>query len=121
MKTLRTAWTLTLLSIAATTVAVAQTQPSQGNGTSPSSASSPHQRAATSNGAPEAPATNGTAPSSASTPHQQQATHGKMANSKAMKDCMAKEKAKNSSASQAEMKKTCTDQMKSSSAPSNNH
>jgi hypothetical protein len=121
MKTLRLAWTLAVASFAAASIAMAQTPPSQGNGTSPSSASSPHQRAATSNAAPEAPATNGADPSSASTPHQQQATHGKMANSKAMKDCMAKEKAQNSTATQAQMKKTCTDQMKASSDASKNH
>jgi hypothetical protein len=114
MRTSRLASALTLLSIVAASVAVAQTTPSQSNGTNPSSASSPHQRSATSNGAPESPANNGADPSSASTPHQQHAIHGSMANSKAMKDCMAKEKAKNSGNSQADMKKTCMSQMKSS-------
>lgn len=120
MRTFRAASTLTLLSIVAASVAVAQTAPPQNNGTAPSSASSPHQRAATSSGATEAPANSGADPSSASTPHQQQATQGGMAHNRAMKDCMAKEKAKNSAMSKADLKKACASQMKSSPDHSGN-
>jgi hypothetical protein len=120
MRIYRTAVALTVLSIVAAGSAVAQTAPTQDNGTTPSSASSPHQRAATSNNATEAPANNGADPSAASTPHQQQATQGAMAGHKAMKDCMAKEKAKNSAASKADMKKACASQVNSNTGQSKN-
>ena len=57
MRTYRTASALTLLSIMVVGVAAAQTAP-QNSSTAPDSASSPHQRAATSNDATEAPANN---------------------------------------------------------------
>jgi hypothetical protein len=91
---------------------MAQTDP-QNDTTSPSSASSPHQRDATSTSAPEASSTdqsNGTNPSSASTPHQQQATH--MASKQSMKDCIAKQQSDNSGMSKADAKKACKAQMK---------
>ncbi len=116
MSTYRTASILTFLSIMVASVAVAQTAP-QGSSTAPSSASSPHQRAATSNDATEAPANNGADPSAASTPHQQQTARDRMASKKAMKDCMAKQKANNSAMSKADMKKACTSEVSSSPNP----
>ena len=107
MSTYRTASILTMLSIMAASVAVAQTAP-QGSSTAPSSASSPHQRAATSNDAAEAPANSGAEPSAASTPHQQETARGSKASKKAMRDCMAKQKANDSAMSKADMKKACT-------------
>jgi hypothetical protein len=114
MRTYRTASALTLLSIVMVSVAAAQTAP-QNSSTAPDSASSPHQRAATSIDATEAPANNGADPAAAATPHQQQATtQGSMARKKAMKDCMAKQKASNSAMSKADMKKACTNRASSS-------
>jgi len=114
MRTYRTASALTLLSIMVVGVAAAQTAP-QNSSTAPDSASSPHQRAATSNDATEAPANNGADPAAASTPHQRQATtQGSAAKRKAMKDCMAKQKASNSAMSKADMKKACTSRASSS-------
>ncbi len=95
-----------LCAIAAATFAMAQAP----NDTGPASASSPSQRSATSSDATEAPATNSAEPSAASTPHQQQVTDSK----KQMKDCMAKEKAKDSTQSKDQMKKACHDQMQAS-------
>src|SRR3989442_15180712 len=72
----RTLLLAAIISVAPTAVVFAQTDP-QNDPTSPSSASSPHQREATSNKSPEASSTDstqGTNPSAASTPHQQQAT-----------------------------------------------
>ena len=112
---------LALVSIGATGFAMAQTPPSQ-DSTAPSSASSPAQRDATKSTAPEAPASNGSDPSAASTPHQQQATEGttagmdKSKHEKMMKDCVAKQQAKDSAMSKDDAKKTCTDQMKMSSS-----
>jgi hypothetical protein len=110
-----------LISVASTGFAIAQTPPSQD--TSPSSASSPAQRDSTSTPATEAPATNGTNPAAASTPHQQEATKGTMAggmdkakHDKMLKDCVTKERAKDSSLSKDDAKKTCMDQMKMSSS-----
>ena len=114
MRTYRTASVLAMLSTMVVSVAVAQTAP-QNSSTAPSSASCPHQRAATPNDATEAPVNNGADPAAASTPHQQQATaQGHMASKKAMKDCMARQKANNSAMSKADMKKVCTSQASSS-------
>ena len=111
----RTLLLAAMISVAPTTVVFAQTAP-QGDPTSPSSASSPHQRAATSTNAPEASSTDstqGTSPSAASTPHQQQATGSSHTASKAsMKECIAKQQAENSSMSAADAKKACKAQMK---------
>ena len=112
-----------LLGMIATTAAsltIAQTTPPS-NPTGPSAASSPSQREATSSQAAESPTTNGTAPASASSPHQQQVTSGAKSNGstpdekKAMKDCMAAEKAKNSGMSKNEMKSKCRSQLKANS------
>jgi putative membrane protein len=63
-----------LLAAGVASAAVAQTQaPQQTDQTSPSAASSPHQRQSTGATTDEAPATNGASPSEASSPHQQQA------------------------------------------------
>jgi hypothetical protein len=89
--------------------------------TSPNAASSPHQRATTKSDSQEAPATSGTEPSAAATPHQQSATDtsamkGEKGQRMAMmKDCVAKEQAKDSSITKDQAKKTCKDQMKANS------
>ena len=110
---------LALLSVAACSLAVAQTPPAQ-TPTSPSSASSPHQRDSTSTQSTETPANTGTQPSSASTPHQQAATEGSSSMGKAkhdqmVKDCVTKERARDSSLSKDDAKKNCMNQMKMSS------
>jgi hypothetical protein len=115
MKSYRTAL-IALFAAAPLGLAVAQTAPSQDQ-TAPSSASSPHQRDATSTPATEAPATNGTEPTSASTPHQHQAMKDSD-KSKMMKDCIAKEQAKDSSVSKSQAKKTCKGQMNSTDSTS---
>jgi hypothetical protein len=104
---------LICVTLASVNFAMAQTPPPQS--TAPSSASSPHQREATSTATKEAPAPSNAAPSAASSPHQQQVTQGAdktKAQDKMMKDCMAKLQSTNSSMSQEAAKKTCTDQVK---------
>ncbi len=112
----RTLLLAALISMAPTAVVLAQTEP-QSDPTSPSAASSPHQRDATRSNSPEASSTDNTtstSPSAASTPHQQQATKGttRMASKQAMKDCIAKQQADNSGMSKADAKKACKAQMK---------
>jgi len=112
----RTLLLAALISMAPTALVVAQTDP-QSDTTSPSSASSPHQRDATSSKAPEASSTDNTSstnPSAASTPHQQQSTKDstRLASKQAMKDCMAKQQADNSGMTKADAKKACKAQMK---------
>src|SRR6186713_692076 len=83
-----------LISIAPAGLVMAQSQTAPQD-SSPSAASSPSQRSATSSSATEAPTTNdSTSPSAASSPHQQQSTH--VASKQAMKDCVAKQKQDNS-------------------------
>src|SRR5882724_3088761 len=109
----RTLLLAALISMAPTALVVAQTDP-QTDTTSPSSASSPHQRDATSSSTPEASSnTSGSNPSSASTPHQQQSTH--MASKASMKDCIAKQQADNQGMSKADAKKACKAQLKGNS------
>lgn len=97
-----------LISMTPAGLVLAQTMPTD---TSPSSASSPSQRDATSSSATEAPTTtDSTSPAAASTPHQQHAT--RMANKQAMKDCVAKQQSDNSSLSATDAKKACKAQMK---------
>ena len=112
---------LGVIALSSVSLVSAQTPPPS-DSTAPSSASSPSQRSATSSHATEAPATSGTAPASASSPHQQQVTSGDKSagkttadQKKMMKDCMAAAKAKNSGMSKAEMKASCTNQVKGSS------
>jgi hypothetical protein len=101
-----------LISIAPASFVMAQSQTTPTD-TSPSSASSPSQRDATSSSATESPtATDSTSPSAASTPHQQQAT--RTASKQAMKDCVAKQQSDNSGLSAADAKKACKAQMKGS-------
>ena len=105
-----------MLSVAPATMVFAQQQPPTDT-TSPSSASSPHQRDATSTKTPEASPTDntqGSNPSAASTPHQQQATGNKTrtASKQSMNECMGKHQAENSGMSKAEAKKACKAQMK---------
>jgi hypothetical protein len=118
MKFYRTGW-IALLATAPLAFAVAQTSPSQDK-TAPSAASSPHQRDATSTQTTEAPASNGAEPSAASSPHQHQAMKddSKSSHAQMMKDCMAKEQAKDSSQTKDQVKKTCKDQMKSADSMS---
>jgi hypothetical protein len=115
MKSYRTAL-IALLATAPLGLAVAQTAPSQDQ-TAPSSASSPHQRNTTSTPATEAPATSGTEPSSASSAHQHQAMKDSD-KSKMMKDCIAKERANDSSVSKSQAKKNCKGQMNSADSTS---
>jgi hypothetical protein len=115
----RTVLLAALISMAPTAMVLGQanTAPPTSD-TSPSAASSPSQREATSSSATESPTTTteGTNPSAASSPHQQQATGGThMASKQSMKDCIAKERAENSGMSAAEAKKTCKAQMKANS------
>jgi hypothetical protein len=112
----RTSTLIGLLAITSATFAIAQTTPP--DNTSPSSASTPSQRDATKSQSAEAPTTDGSNPASAASPHQQQAVSGNSSGAssqkQSMKDCMSKEKAKNSGSTKDQMKKTCTDQMKAS-------
>jgi hypothetical protein len=54
-------------------------------------------------------------PSSASTPHQEHATEGKGKHEQMMKECVAKEQARDSALSKDDAKKNCKTQMKSTS------
>jgi hypothetical protein len=111
----RTLLLAALISMAPTALVVAQTDP-QTDTTSPSSASSPHQRDSTSSSTPEASSTDNTSstnPSAASTPHQQQSTH--MASKQSMKDCIAKQQSDNQGMSKADAKKACKAQLKGNS------
>jgi hypothetical protein len=114
----RTLLLAALISMAPTALVVAQTEP-QSEPTSPSSASSPHQRDATQTNTPEASTTDNTSstsPSAASTPHQQQATKDstRMASKASMKECIAKQQQDNSGMTKADAKKACKAQMKGS-------
>ena len=112
MTTRKTLMLAALISLAPAGMVMAQSQ-TMPQDTSPSSASSPSQREATSSSATESPTTNdSTSPSAASTPHQQQSTH--MASKQAMKDCVAKQKQDNSGITTADAKKACKQQMKGS-------
>ncbi|HVF18554.1 MAG TPA: hypothetical protein VNA21_16645 [Steroidobacteraceae bacterium] len=107
---------LICITLASTSLALAQTPPA--DTTSPSSASSPHQRETTSTATKEAATPSNPAPAAASTPHQQQVTQGAdkaKAHEKMMKDCMAKQQSTNSSMSQDAAKKACSEQMKAKS------
>jgi len=100
-----------LISIAPAGLVMAQSQTMPTD--SPSSASSPSQRAATSSSATESPATSdSTNPSAASSPHQQKAT--RTASKQAMKDCVAKQQQDNQGISATDAKKACKQQMKGS-------
>ena len=97
-------------SVALVTLAVAQTTP-QPDTTSPSAASSPHQRDATSAQSPEAPANNGANPAAASSPHQAHVTSDAK---QAMKACVTQKQADNTGMSATDAKKSCKDQLKAS-------
>ena len=110
-----------LMALGSASLASAQTAPPP-DSTTPSSASSPSQRAATSSHAVEAPVTNETTPASAASPHQQQVTSSAKSGGstsqerkKMMKECMTAEKNKNSGMTKDEMKSTCMNQAKDSS------
>jgi hypothetical protein len=112
----RTLLLTALIAMAPSALVLAQTEP-QSDPTSPSAASSPHQRDSTQSNSPEASSTDstqGTNPSAASTPHQQQATKDstRMASKQQMKDCIAKQQADNSGMTKADAKKACKAQMK---------
>ena len=116
MTTRKTLMLAALISLAPAGLVMAQSQ-TMPQDTSPSAASSPHQREATSTQATEAPPTESattdtTSPSAASSPHQQHAT--RMANKQAMKECIAKQKQDNQGISAADAKKACKQQMKGS-------
>jgi len=114
MTTRKTLMLAALISLAPAGMVMAQSQ-TMPQDTSPSAASSPHQREATSTNATESSPTDNTTssnPSAASTPHQKESTH--MASKQAMKDCIAKQKAADSSMKDADAKKACKQQMKGS-------
>lgn len=120
MKTLATL--IGLMALGSASFVSAQTALPPDSATSPSAASSPSQRDATSSHTAEAPTTGGTSPASASSPHQQQVTGAERSGGstpaekkKMMKDCVAAEKAKNTGASNSEMKRTCMSQAKGTS------
>jgi hypothetical protein len=106
----RTVLLAAIFSVAPTALVLAQTAPPTDQ-TSPSSASSPHQRDTTKSNAPEASPTDntqGTNPSDASSPHQRQAT----SRSAQMKECVAKQQTSNSGMSAADARKACKAQLK---------
>jgi len=111
----RTLLLAALISMAPTALVVAQTDP-QSDTTSPSAASSPHQRDATSTPTQEASPSDNTSssnPSAASSPHQQQST--RTASKPSMKECVAKQQADNQGMSAADAKKACKAQLKNNS------
>ncbi len=113
----RTILLAALISMAPAALVMAQTDP-QADTTSPSAASSPHQRDATSTTAPEASSNSGmssnsTSPAAASSPHQQQAI--RTAGKQTMKECIARQQAENSGMSAADARKACKAQMKGNS------
>jgi hypothetical protein len=115
----RTLLLAALISMAPTALVLAQTDP-QTDTTSPSAASSPHQRDSTQTKSPEASSTDSTSstnPSAASSPHQQQSTKDSthMASKQSMRDCIAKQQADNQGMSKADAKKACKAQMKGNS------
>jgi hypothetical protein len=120
MNTLPKTAVLILASLASAAV-IAQTPPAPTSPTTPSAASSPHQRDVTSTPATEQPTTKNPDPAAAATPHQKEVTDagktGHKDKQQAMKDCMAKEQGKNSTATKDEMKKACAQQMSKPSAP----
>jgi hypothetical protein len=115
---------LAVVSIAVAGFAMAENPPATSDQqatdqTSPSTASSPHQRNTTKEEATEATSTADTDPSASSTKHQQQTTGVRTAKSKAekdqmMKDCVEQAQTLDSSMSMERAKKSCEDQMKSS-------
>jgi hypothetical protein len=116
MRPRRTALLIALMSMTPAAMVVAQTTPPTQD-TSPSSASSPHQRDATHSNSQEATTGDGTSPSAASSPHQQQATGGstRTASKQSMKDCIAKQQQENSGMSKEDARKACKTQMKPNS------
>jgi hypothetical protein len=114
MTTRKTLMLAALISLAPAGMVLAQSQTTPQD-TSPSAASSPHQRDATSSSATESSTSDNTSssnPSAASSPHQQQSTH--MASKQSMKECVAKQKQDNQGMSSADAKKACKQQMKGS-------
>jgi hypothetical protein len=114
MTTRKTLMLAALISLAPPGMVLAQSQTTPQD-TSPSAASSPHQRDATSSSATESSTSDNTSssnPSAASSPHQQQSTH--MASKQSMKECVAKQKQDNQGMSSADAKKACKQQMKGS-------
>jgi cytoskeletal protein RodZ len=118
MTTRKTLMLAALISLAPAGMVMAQSQTTPQD-TSPSSASSPHQREATSSSSTESPTSDNTSsntssssPAAASSPHQQQSTH--MASKQSMKECVAKQKQDNQGMSSADAKKACKQQMKGS-------
>ncbi len=95
--------------IGTASLAVAQQSPTAPSSPSPST-STPAQT--------EAPTTDNTSPSAASSPHQREAM-AKGNSDKMMKDCIAKQRSQDSSLSKSDAKKSCKEQMKSSSEPVN--
>jgi hypothetical protein len=112
----RIALLIALMSVTPAAMVVAQTTPPTQD-TSPSSASSPHQRDATQSNTPESTTSDGTSPAAASSPHQQQATSGssRTASKQSMKDCIAKQQQDNSGMSKDGARKACKAQMKANS------
>jgi hypothetical protein len=108
MQTIRVAAGTALVGLLGSAVLFAQTPSPPQSTTSPSSASTPHQRDATRSPASEASTTPGAEPSDASTPHQRQAAAG---HAKAMKACMDRQAKATPQASKSEMTKACNEEM----------
>lgn len=117
---------LALIPMALASVAMAENPPAsnqdqKADPTAPTAASSPHQRQATKQEGTEATSTADTTdtdPAASSTRHQQQTTGVRTAKTKAekdqmMKDCVKQARARDSSMSQDQAKKSCMEQMKS--------
>jgi hypothetical protein len=105
MKFTPIAVTAAAVGILGATTCLAQTASPPSSTTTPSSSSSPSQREATSGPAAERAAD----PVDASSPHQRQAVGGK---AQTMKHCMDAQAAKKSGMTNAQMSKSCNDQMK---------
>lgn len=120
----------TLISLTFASFALAQTPPTntkppsstttttnspETDETAPRAASSPHQREATKTQAEEAHANKDADPAQSSSPHQRQATRtaeGKTNHQQTLNDCMKRTRTSNATMSEAQLKRTCEDQMK---------
>lgn len=109
---------LICITLVSANLTLAQTPPAPAPTTSPSSASSPHQRETTSKTPKETPAANSSEPSAASTPHQKQVTEGtsNTKHDKMINDCITKRQSETSSLSKADAKKSCEAEMKTKGA-----
>jgi len=102
---------IVLMSIGASSLAIAQTPPSESTSpSSPSTQQTPNEKPTTGSSTSR--------PASASSPHQREALN-KQTHEQMMKDCIAKERAQNADVSKDDAKAACKDQLKASSEPTN--